>query len=74
MGSINRPEDAEEVSKQQDASPRPSSQADDAERLSVSSRQRIRDQMQADIDAFLAQGGTIEKLDITMSAEKLNQQ
>lgn len=49
-------------------------QRDSAEGLSVSSRQRIRDKMAADVEAFLAAGGKITQLDITMSAEKLNQQ
>ncbi len=49
-------------------------QRDSADGLSVSSRQRIRDKMAADVEAFLAGGGKIEQLDITMSAEKLNQQ
>lgn len=45
-----------------------------AEGRNCSSRQRIRDKMQSDIDAFLAKGGRIEELDIGMSAEKLSQQ
>ncbi len=72
MGSINRPNVTQETASEQD--PVPSSYSEDADGLSVSSRQRIRAQMETDIEAFLARGGEIQKLDITMSAEKLNQQ
>lgn len=74
MGSINRPEDAQKSASADTVAPSStrSGTAEDARHLSVSSRQRIRSQMESDIEAFLARGGKIEHLDITMSAEKLN--
>lgn len=74
MGSVKKPEDAKESGAKPEVSTRSNYQLEDADHLSVSSRQRIRDQMNADIETFLARGGKIEKLDITMSAEKLAQQ
>jgi hypothetical protein len=73
MGSINPADDTDDVAAESvSEGSRGWSSSDDADRLSVSSRQRIRSQMQADIDAFLARGGKIQQLDISMSAEKLN--
>ena len=72
MGSINRPEDTKKSAIVDTVAPKSGSAAEDASHLSVSSRQRIRNQMESDIEAFLARGGKIEHLDITMSAEKLN--
>jgi hypothetical protein len=72
MGSINRPEDAKPSASAETVAPKGASAAEDASHMSVSSRQRIRSQMESDIEAFLARGGKIEHLDITMSAEKLN--
>ncbi len=71
MGSTRQTDDTENVFIELDSSSRSGRYAEDAERLSVSSRQSIRDQMQADIEAFLARGGQIELLDTSMSAEKL---
>ncbi len=71
MGSINSSDDTDDVSIESDYGSRGGSYTEDPDRLSVSSRQRIRDQMGADIEAFLARGGQIEQLDNSMSAEKL---
>ena len=73
MGSIKRPKRTRNSSKNSalaDFIPRHKEFADE---MSVSSRQRVRHKMQVDIDAFLASGGTIQHLDIAMSAEKLRQ-
>ncbi len=71
MGSTSPSDDADDVTIELDSSSRSWRYNEDSEHLSVSSRQRIRDQMRADIEAFLARGGQIELLDTTMSAEKL---
>ena len=75
MGSVRRPVKAKAKNNVKDSALGSfvSHRRDNAEGLSVSSRQRVRDKMQADIDAFLAAGGKIQHFDITMSAEKLNQ-
>jgi hypothetical protein len=68
MGSKRPTDDIDDVSMELESSSRSWVNKDDPERLSVTSRQRIRDQMQADIEAFLARGGQIEQLDISTSA------
>jgi hypothetical protein len=73
MGSIKRPVKSKKNNKDSALGSYVSHHRDSAEDLSVSSRQRVREKMQTDIDAFLAAGGKIEHLEITMSAEKLNQ-
>ncbi len=56
MGSINRPEDAKPSASVETVAPKSASAAEDASHMSVSSRQRIRSQMESDIEAFLARG------------------
>jgi len=41
---------------------------------SVTSRERLRQKMQSDIDAFLSGGGKIQLVERGMTAERLNQQ
>lgn len=42
---------------------------EDSEDHTVGSRKQIREQLQSEIDAFLARGGTIEKVDSRVSAD-----
>lgn len=72
MGSIKRPRKANDKSVESALGGFVSRNREGAEGLSVSSRQKVRDKMQADIDAFLAAGGKIQQFDITMSAEKMS--
>lgn len=74
MGSVRRPAKSKKSAKDSALGSFVSNRRDSAEGLSVSSRQRVREKMQADIDAFLAGGGKIQHFDITMTADKLNQQ
>ena len=74
MGSVRRPAKSKNSAKDSALGSFVSHRRDNAEDLSVSSRQRVREKMQADIDAFLASGGKIQHFDITMTADKLNQQ
>ena len=74
MGSVRRPAKSKSSVKDSALGSFVSHRRDNAEDLSVSSRQRVREKMQPDIDAFLAAGGKIQHFDITMTAEKLNQQ
>lgn len=71
MGSNSPSDDVDDVSMEPDSGSRRGTLVEDPDHLSVSSRQRIRDQMHADIEAFLARGGQIQQLDNSMSAEKL---
>lgn len=74
MASAQEPKSVANASTEQESNTASRTVVDDANSLSVSSRQGIRAQMNADIEAFLAGGGKIKHLDITMSAEKLSQQ
>ena len=71
MRSISPSDDTDDVSIESDDGSRRGSYTEHPDRLSVSSRQRIRDQVCADIEAFLSRGGEIEQLDTSLSAEKL---
>ena len=72
MGSIKRPRKVSGKAEDSALGDFVTRNKETAEGLSVSSRQKLRDKMQADIDAFLAAGGKIQHFDITMSAEKLS--
>lgn len=59
-------ENAKETSKQQDT---PIRRAEDGSELSLSSKDNIRKQLEADMAAFLAEGGSVQKIDPNVTAD-----
>ena len=60
--------DSEQIEGGASAEPAPARE-EPAEVRSSETRRRVRDQMQADIEAFLRSGGRIEKLEASASAQ-----
>jgi len=54
---------------EQGSSPRSSKEEDFVEERSLTSRQRARDQLTSDVEAFIASGGAISEIDPEVSAD-----